>query len=135
MRIDRADAAGSRPPESGFTGDIAVSGYFVRAAPSRLCGAIVHFAPGARTPWKTNPLGQTLVVTHGTGRAQVAGEPVVALRVGDVVWFPPGVRHWEGADPDVSMTYVAVQEADGDSGVTFGESVTDAEYSAVLRSE
>lgn len=114
----------NRPPEATFTGDVLISGYFQREAPSRLTGAAVTFGPGARTPWKVNPLGQTLIVTSGTGWAQSEGEAVAEIRAGDMVWFPPGQKHWEGATPDTTMTYVAVQEG----GVEFGAKVTDEEY-------
>ena len=125
MQVHRGtNTTASRPPEATFTGHVQISGYFQRASPSRLSGATVTFAPGARTPWKVNPLGQTLVVLSGAGWAQVMGEAIVEVRAGDVVWFPPGERHWEGATPDQAMTYVAVQEG----GVQFGERVTDKEY-------
>ena len=129
MQIERGDAASAvRPPEPNFTGDVLISGYFERAVPSRLAGATVTFAPGARTPWKVNPLGQTLVVTSGVGWAQVEGEPIVEIRAGDVVWCPPGQRHWDGATPNRAMTYVAVQETGQGGSVRFGEKVTDEEY-------
>ena len=129
MQIERRDAASAvRPPEPNFTGDVRISGYFKRAAPSRLAGATVTFAPGARTPWKVNPLGQTLVVTSGVGWAQVEGEPVVEIHAGDIVWCPPGQRHWDGATPTRAMSYVAVQETGQGGSVRFGEKVTDEEY-------
>lgn len=117
-----------RPPEKGFTGDVDVAGYFRRELPSRLAGGTVRFGPGARTPWKTNPCGQTLVVISGVGRMQCEGQAVVEIRAGDVIWCPPGRRHWEGAAPHGEMTYVAMHEIENGSGVVFGESVTDAEY-------
>ena len=129
MQIDRGDAASAvTPPEPNFTGDVRIGGYFERAAPSRVAGATVTFAPGARTPWKVNPLGQTLVVTSGLGWAQVEGEPIMEIRAGDVVWCPPGRRHWDGATPDQPMTYVAIQESGESGSVRFGEKVTDEEY-------
>jgi quercetin dioxygenase-like cupin family protein len=115
-------------PEATFTGDVRIGGYFRREAPSRLAGASVTFAPGARTPWKVNPLGQTLVVTSGVGRAQAEGEDVVEIRGGDLLWFPPGQPHWEGAGPDQEMTYVAVQEEAPGGIVRFMRAVTDEEY-------
>ncbi len=128
MQIYRSSAAPtSRAPESTFTGDVQVGGYFRRAAPSQLAGASVIFAPGARTPWKVNPLGQTVIVTSGVGWAQLGGEEIAEVRAGDVIWFPPGQRHWEGATPAQAMTYVAVQE-EGGRGVQFLERVTDEEY-------
>lgn len=125
MDIDRNGVSPvSAPPEHSFTGQIAIRGYFRREAPSRLSGATVAFAPGSRTPWKMNPLGQTLIVTSGVGWAQGEGGDIVEIRAGDVIWFPPGQRHWEGATLDQAMTYVALHEG----GVDFGERVTDAEY-------
>ncbi len=113
-----------RAPEASFVGDVQIGGYFERSSPSRLSGATVPFAPGSRTPWKANPAGQTIVVTSGVGWAQTEGEEVVELRTGDTVWFAPGERHWEGATPDATMTYVAVQEG----GVRFLGPVSDDEY-------
>lgn len=129
MHISRTGSTPvTRAPESTFTGDVLIGGYFRRAAPSRLAGATVTFTPGSRTPWKVNPAGQTLVVVDGVGRAQAEGEPVVELHAGDVVWCPPGQRHWEGATPDQQMTYVAVQEEGSSGGVQFLAAVTDDEY-------
>lgn len=118
----------TKAPESTFTGDVLISGYFRRAAPSRLAGATVTFTPGSRTPWKVNPAGQTLVITSGIGWAQVEGEEIVEVRAGDTVWCPPGQRHWEGATPDQEMTYVAIQEEGSGGSVRFLTKVTDEEY-------
>ena len=129
MHVDRSGTLPTnKAPEANFTGDVSISGYFERAAPSRLAGATVTFAPGARTPWKVNPLGQTLIVTSGVGWAQGEGGAVVEIRAGDVVWCPPGQRHWDGATPDHAMSYVAVQEARDGRAVEFGARVTDEEY-------
>lgn len=114
----------TKAPEETFTGDVYITGYFRRAAPSRLAGAAATFPPGARTPWKVNPLGQTLIVTSGVGWAQCEGEEIVEIRTGDFIWCPPGQRHWEGATPDHAMTYVAIHEG----AVEFREKVTDGEY-------
>ena len=114
MQIDRiATMSVLQAPEPASTGDVAIGGYLRRCPPSRLVSASVAFAPGARTPWKVNPMGQTLVVTDGVGWAQIEGEDVVEIRAGDIVWFPPGVRHWEGATPTRAMSYVALHETDG----------------------
>lgn len=124
--------AGSWPttkaPEATFTGEVHISDYFERAAPSRLISATVTFAPGARTPWKVNPLGQTLFVTSGVGWAQGESEEIVEIRAGDIVWCPPGRRHWDGATPDSALSYIAVQETQNGRGVEFKEPVTDEEY-------
>ncbi len=121
----RSTLSGVKPPEANYTGDVRISGYFERQSPSCLAGATVTFSPGARTPWKVNPLGQTLIVISGVGWAQVEGEPIVEIRAGDVVWCPPGRRHWDGATPDKAITYVAVQEAEHGRSVQFGEKVAD----------
>lgn len=90
----------------------------------------MSFAPTARTPWKTNPLGQTLVVLSGRGRIGTDDGRTTEIRAGDVIWWSPGERHWEGAAPDEAMTYVAIQEEDGAS-VAFWNAVTDDEYEGV----
>lgn len=100
----------NRAPESTFTGEVFISGYFQREAPSRLAGAVATSTPGSRTPWKANPLGQTLIVTSGVGWAQGQSEQIVEICAGDVVWCPPGQRRWEGATPDQAMIYVAIHE-------------------------
>ena len=128
MQIHRHGTSTTRAPESSFTGEVLIGGYFRRSAPSRVAGAAAVFAPGSRTPWKVNPVGQTVVVTSGVGWAQVEGEPVVEVRAGDFLWFSPGQRHWEGATPDHSMSYVAVQEEGGAGGVAFLSAVSDEEY-------
>src|SRR3954462_10354824 len=79
-------------------------------APARAAGASVTFEPGARTAWHTHPLGQTLIVTAGCGWTQREGGPVEEIRPGDVVWFPPGEKHWHGATLTTGMTHMAIQE-------------------------
>ncbi len=97
-------------------------------APARIRAAVVTFEPGARTAWHTHPLGQTLFVLSGLGRTQKVGGPIEEIRPGDVVWIPPGEKHWHGASPTVAMTHLAMQEADGDKHVEWLEKVTDEEY-------
>lgn len=84
---------------------------FQREAPSRVAGATVTFEPGARTAWHSHPLGQTLIVTSGKGWTQCEGDPVVEINAGDIIWCPPGHRHWHGATPTTAMTHIAIQEA------------------------
>lgn len=126
--------AGSRPSASGpadwFTGKVRMDPLFNPAAPDRVQGAHVTFDPGARTAWHTHPLGQTLIVTFGRGRAQREGGPVEEIRPGDVVWFAPGERHWHGAAPDTGMSHIALQEVQDGRVVTWMEHVTDADYGA-----
>ena len=86
------------------------------------------FEPGTRNAWHTHPLGQTLIVTSGLGRVQVWGRPIQEIRPGDVVWFPPGVKHWHGASPTTAMTHIAIQEALDGKAVQWMEHVTDEQY-------
>ncbi len=129
MEIARA---GSRPsgkgPESWFTGAVRIDPLFNGFDPARVQGAHVTFEPGARTAWHTHPLGQTLIVTSGVGRAQRWGGPVEEIRPGDVVWFPPGEKHWHGAAPTTAMTHIALQEVQDGEVVDWLEKVSDEQY-------
>lgn len=125
-----------RGPADWFTGAVRIDPLFAAPEPARVAGAQVTFEPGARTAWHTHPLGQTLIVTSGLGRAQREGGPVEEIRPGDVVWFPPGQRHWHGASPLVAMTHIAIQESLDGRVVDWLEQVSDAEYGAApARSE
>lgn len=128
------EAQPSRPgPAGNFTGSVRVDQPFQASAPGRASGARVTFEPGARTAWHSHPLGQTLVVTSGVGRVQRWGDPVDEIRAGDVVWIPPGQKHWHGASPTTSMTHLAIAERLDDKGVAWMEKVTDEQYGAPLR--
>ena len=124
--------AGSRPTSRGpadyFTGTIWRETIIEAPAPARLQSGRVSFEPGARTAWHTHPLGQTLYVIAGVGRAQSAGGPVREIRAGDTVWIAPGEKHWHGAGPTTAMTHIAMQEAEGGKYVTWMEKVTDEQY-------
>jgi quercetin dioxygenase-like cupin family protein len=124
--------AGSTPSGAGnadwFTGTVRIDPLFGPPDPARVAGALVTFEPGARTAWHTHPLGQTLIVTAGCGWAQREGGPVEEIRPGDVVWFPPGEKHWHGATPTTAMSHIAVQEKLNGSPVTWMEKVSDAQY-------
>ncbi len=123
---------GSQPSAKGpadwFTGTVRIDPLFSPAEPARAGGALVTFELGARTAWHTHPLGQTLIVTAGCGRVQREGGPVEVIRPGDVVWFPPGEKHWHGAGPTTALSHIAVQEAQDGSPVTWMEKVTDDQY-------
>jgi len=123
---------GSRPSGKGpaeyFTGTLRIDPLFEAADPARGRGASVTFEAGARTAWHTHPLGQTLIVTSGSGRVQKWGEPVEEIRPGDVVWFEPGEKHWHGASPTVAMTHIAIQEALNGKVVDWMEKVPDEQY-------
>jgi quercetin dioxygenase-like cupin family protein len=131
MKITRSSIDTAKGPAESFTGDVYIDMVVGPKPPSRLGAAIVHFTPGARTAWHTHPFGQTILVTEGVGRCQREGGPVEEIRPGDAVSFEPGENHWHGAAPNRFMVHVAMQEAD-DSGspVTWGEHVTDEQYTA-----
>jgi quercetin dioxygenase-like cupin family protein len=129
MKITRnATEPSVRPPEEYFTGTVRLDPLFQAEAPGRAVGALVTFEPGARTAWHTHPLGQTLVVVSGLGRAQCEGGPIEEIRPGDVVWFPPGERHWHGASPANSMAHIAIQEHLDGKAVDWLDKVTDEQY-------
>ncbi len=125
---------GSRPssaaPKQNFTGNVRVDPVFDAQAPQRVYGAYVTFEPGARTNWHTHPLGQTLIVTFGTGLTQEWGGPIQVIRQGDVVLCPPNVKHWHGAAPNNAMTHLAIGERLDGNSVTWMEKVTDEQYNA-----
>jgi len=131
MQIQRA---GSQPSTKGptgyFTGAVRIDPLFESPAPARGFGASVTFEPSARTAWHTHPLGQTLIVTVGVGRVQCWGEPIQEIRPGDVVWFPPGVKHWHGAAPNNGMTHLAIVEKLEGKSADWMEQVTDEQYQA-----
>lgn len=116
-------------PADWFTGTVRIDPLFLQANdPSRVTGASVTFEPGARTAWHSHPLGQTLIVTAGCGLVQREAGPVEEIRPGDVVWFPPGEKHWHGAAPTTSMTHIAIQEALDGSTADWMEKVNDEQY-------
>ena len=129
MNITRNGAQPSgRGPSEYFTGTVRVDLPFQRSAPARVAGAIVTFEPGARTAWHTHPLGQTLIVTSGLGRVQLAGRPIEDIRPGDVVWIEPGEKHWHGASPTTAMMHIAIQERLDGKAVEWMEKVSDEQY-------
>ncbi|NHT77723.1 cupin domain-containing protein [Rhizobiaceae bacterium CRRU44] len=123
---------GSQPsakgPEDWFTGTVRIDALFAANDARRGASALVTFEPGARTAWHTHPLGQTLIVTAGSGLVQREGGPIEAIRPGDVVWFEPGEKHWYGASPTTAMTHIAIQEHLDGKVVDWLEHVTDAQY-------
>jgi quercetin dioxygenase-like cupin family protein len=130
---------GSQPsvqePTEYFTGNVRIDPLFQAPDPARVIGAIVTFEPGARTAWHTHPLGQTLIVTSGWGWAQRLGGPVEEICPGDVIWFPPGEKHWHGATAITAMTHIAIQEQLDGKAVEWLEKVTDEEYKISARKE
>src|SRR4051794_684060 len=112
MDIKRCGSRPSvKPPADYFTGAVRQDPLMQAPDPARVQVVSVTFEPGARTTWHSHPLGQTLVVTFGCGLAQTWGGPVEVIRAGDVVWFPPGEKHWHGATATTAMTHIAIQES------------------------
>ncbi|MFP2904265.1 cupin domain-containing carboxymuconolactone decarboxylase family protein [Pyxidicoccus sp. 3LFB2] len=131
LQIARAGSQTSREgPAENFTGAVRVDPLFQAKAPARASGAAVTFEPGARSAWHSHPLGQVLYVTEGVGRVQRWGDPVEEIRKGDVVWIPPGQKHWHGASHERRMTHIAVSEHLDGKAVDWMEKVSDAQYGA-----
>ena len=118
----------SKGPADWFTGTVRVDSPFKGTDPARVTGAIVTFEPGARTAWHTHPLGQTLIVTAGCGLAQRWSGPIEQIRPGDVIWFPPGEKHWHGSTATTAVTHIAIQEQLDGKTVEWMEKVSDEQY-------
>lgn len=121
-------ASAQAAPTSNFTGQVAIRERFASNVPDSYGGGIVDFSAGARTNWHTHPMGQTLVITEGTGWVQSEGESIREVNVGDVVWIPANERHWHGATPETAMSHVAVSQPLNGKTVEWMEAVTDAQY-------
>ena len=123
---------GSQPSAKGsaeyFTGVVRIDSRFQRSNPARVGGGIVTFEPGARTAWHAHPLGQTLIVTAGAGLIQQWGGPIQEMKQGDVVWIPPGVKHWHGATATTAMTHIAIAEQLAGKSAEWMEKVSDEQY-------
>jgi quercetin dioxygenase-like cupin family protein len=129
MEIKSVGSQSSREgPAEWFSGAVRIDPLFSAPEPARVAGASVTFEPGARTAWHTHPLGQTLIVTGGLGRAQCEGGPIEEIRPGDVVWFAPNEKHWHGASPTTAMTHIAIQESLEGKVVEWMEKVSDVQY-------
>ena len=130
LQIARAGSQASyKGPAESFSGAVRVDPLFPKPqGPTHATGSYVTFEPGARTAWHTHPAGQTLVVTAGVGRVQRWGDALQEIRPGDVVWIPPGQRHWHGATPNTAMTHMAITELADGKAVDWLEKVSEAQY-------
>ena len=133
MQITRNSLETGRGPRDWFTGEVYLDTITGPSGDWRIGAASVHFTPGARTAWHTHPLGQTLIVTAGCGRAQRWDGPMEEIRPGDVVWFPPGEKHWHGAAPNTAMTHIAIQENLDGKVVDWLEQVSEEQYQGGTR--
>lgn len=127
--------AGFRPsgkgPAEWFTGLVRIDDLIEAPEPARVRASLVTSEPGARTAWHTHPLGQTLIIIFGSGLVQTEGGPIEQVRSGDVVWFPPGEKHWHGASPTTGMTHISIQEALDGKATEWLELVSDEQYRGV----
>jgi len=129
MNIQRSGSQPSRVgPAEHFTGAVRMDPLFQAPDPARAVAVSVTFEPGARTAWHTHPLGQTLIVTAGCGLVQSWGRPIEEIRSGDVIWCPPGEKHWHGATASTAMTHIAVLEQLDGKTVNWMEKVSDEQY-------
>lgn len=129
MEIRRAGSqASTKGSGEWFTGTVRLDPIIQAPAPARVQSASVTFEPGARTAWHTHPLGQTLIVMAGAGLAQRWGGPVEDIRPGDVIWIPPGEKHWHGAAATTAMTHIAMQEQLDGKVVEWMEKVSEELY-------
>jgi len=126
--IRRGSLPSSPGPAEYFTGSVTIQTRFQREQPARIGGALVSFEAGARTAWHTHPLGQTLIVASGSGLVQREGGAIETIAPGDIVWFPPGEKHWHGASPTEAMSHYAIAEALDGKSVDWLEKVSDADY-------
>jgi 4-carboxymuconolactone decarboxylase len=136
IKITRSGSQSSRQgPAENFTGSVRVDPLFQANAPARTSGSLVTFEPGAGSAWHTHPLGQVLIVTAGTGRMRRWSDPVDEIRKGDVVWIPPGQKHWHGAAPNSSMSHIAIVEQLDGKAVEWMEKVSDVQYGKPVRAQ
>lgn len=118
----------NKGPAQNFTGSVRVDPLFSAHPPGTTTGSSVTFEPGARSAWHTHPAGQILVVTAGAGRVQQWGGQAQDIRPGDVIWTPPGVKHWHGAAPTTSMTHLSILDSVNGKNADWMEKVTDEQY-------
>jgi len=115
-------------PADYFTGAVRIDSPFTGSGMARVGGATVTFEPGARTAWHSHPLGQTLIVTAGSGLVQQWSGPIQEIHPGDTVWIPPGVKHWHGASARIGMSHIAIAESLDGKAVDWMEKVSDDQF-------
>jgi 4-carboxymuconolactone decarboxylase len=124
----KGERSPTQAPAEHFTGSASVDRFLIESGSSHASGASVAFEPGGRTAWHSHPLGQTLIVTAGAGWVQQWGGQIQEIRQGDVVWIPPGIKHWHGATASTSMTHIGIQESLDGKAVEWMEQVSDQQY-------
>lgn len=131
MKILRPELLPSNPgPADYFTGKVRITPLVQGEEPSCMTCGCVTFDPSARSAWHTHPKGQILIVTEGIGFVQEWEKPAQRIKKGDVIWTPPGVKHWHGASPESGMTHMAIQETLNGKNVDWLEKVSEQQYNA-----
>jgi quercetin dioxygenase-like cupin family protein len=120
--------AAVRGATENFIGSVVVEPLYAANETTSSSGGQVTFAPGARSAWHTHPAGQVLIVTSGTGWVQEEGGQKREIKPGDVIWTPPGVKHWHGATPTTAMTHIAVTNMVNGKSADWMEQVSDDQY-------
>ncbi len=133
MEIKRGSRPSVNGPAEWFTGTVRIETLHQASAPARVSTSNVTFEPGARTAWHTHPLGQTLIVTAGSGLVQSWGKPVEKLKPGDVIWSEPGEKHWHGAAPTAAMTHISIVEWENNKSADWMEHVSDEQYQVMSK--
>jgi quercetin dioxygenase-like cupin family protein len=82
------------------------------------------FEPAGRTNWHKHTGGQLLFVDAGHGRIATEAGERSEINPGDVVYAPPGERHWHGAGPRSVLHHVAVSLG----STEWSGEVTEAQY-------
>ncbi|MES2825442.1 MAG: carboxymuconolactone decarboxylase family protein [Pseudomonadota bacterium] len=95
-------------PTDNFSGQAQFSRLPIMSSPGDIAPATVTFAPNTMTHWHIHPNGQYLIVIDGEGRTQEWGKAIHNIQKGDVIWCPPGVKHWHGASIHSGMTHIAI---------------------------
>jgi quercetin dioxygenase-like cupin family protein len=115
-------------PAEYFTGSVIVEPLFGAKDSMPATGGLVTFVPGARSAWHTHPAGQILIITAGTGWVQEEGGEKREIKPGDVIWTPPGVKHWHGATATTSMSHIAITNVVDGRNVDWLEKVSEDQY-------
>jgi quercetin dioxygenase-like cupin family protein len=122
---------GSQPSRKGlseyFTGAARIDPLFQAPDPTLVGAASVIFEPGARTAWHASArpdVDHHIRVRLGSAR----GRAIEEVLPGDVVWFPPGLKHWHRATPTIAMSHIAIQESLNGKNVDWMEKVSNEQY-------
>ncbi len=100
----------------------------VEASQESAGAMIATLEPGTISLWHSHPDGQILYVLSGVGLMRRDAGPIEELRAGDCVSFAPDERHWHGATPTTTFSYLSVQAARDGSVATWFEPVTPGDH-------